>query len=209
MSDQARGGFVERRKRRIYVHSFQKRYALWLGLLIFVCSLLVFGFAFLAHYAAPVVKLASPTTLQEREIASQQFIALAETGGPAVVVLIIGAGLFSLYVTHRLAGPLYRLEQCARELAQGNMALRVKFRSGDELHELARVANEALANIDKALGEIRTCQASTSSALRRALERLQAHQQADEALQEEIEHALREGDNIDMVLKRFRLSDPS
>lgn len=209
MSGVASHQVSNRRKWRLYIHPFQRRYAIWLGLLMFVCTLLVFGFAFLAHYAVPVSKLASPATLEEREIASQQFLALVETGGPALVVLIVGAGLFSLYVTHRLAGPLYRLEQSARELAQGNLSLRVRFRSGDELHGLAGAANEALANIEKAFAEIRTYQASSSAALRRVVERLQRSEQVDDVLKADVQTALKEGAGIESVIRRFRVSDPS
>lgn len=203
------GRITDRRKWRVYVHPFQRRYAIWVGLLIFVTTLLVYGVAFLSHYAAPVSKLAHPATLEERRVASQQFIALAETGGPALVILIFGAALLSLYLTHRLAGPLYRLEQSARELVQGNLSLRIKFRSGDELHGLAGTANEAIHTIEKAFVEIRAYQANSAAALHRAHELLQRGGEGDEALKAEIRAALKEGEGIESVVKRFRLSDPS
>lgn len=196
-----------RRRWKFYIHPFQKRYAVWLALLLFVSSLVVFGLAFLAHYATPVSKLVSPRSLEERQIASQQFIALAETGGPALVVLVVGAVLFSLYVTHRLAGPLYRLEQSVREVAQGNVSLRIRFRGDDELHGLAAAANEALTTMDKALSEIRTRQASGSVALRQTVDRLQAAHPPDTELLAQVQLALDEGERIESVIKKFRLSD--
>lgn len=53
-----------------------------------------------------------------------------------------------MYLTHRLAGPLYGLEQTAKELVGGNLSLRIRLRKGDQLQELAEVANEALENLE-------------------------------------------------------------
>ncbi len=36
----------ERRRARVYVYRFQKTYALWLGLLLFIYSVVIFGLAF-------------------------------------------------------------------------------------------------------------------------------------------------------------------
>src|SRR6266704_2886022 len=66
---------------------------------------------------------------------------------------------FSIYVTHRLAGPLFRLEQTARELIRGNLALRIRLRKGDELHELAGLLNEVLDTLEQAFRGIRESEA--------------------------------------------------
>src|SRR6266511_3648589 len=131
-------------KRRFYVHKIQRTYAIWFGLFMFFSSLLVFGLAFVAPFIRPALKLVSPLPLEERARAADQFRVHAQTVTvwPALVVLIPAAAFFSIYVTHRLAGPLFRLEQTARELIRGNLALRIRLRKGDELHELAGLLKE-------------------------------------------------------------------
>src|SRR5438309_11848334 len=129
-------------KRRFYVHKIQRTYAIWFGLFMFFSALLVFGLAFLVRCVPPPLKLASSLPLAERATAANQFLVVAQTIWPALVVLIPAAAVLSIYLTHRLAGPLFRFEQAARELIRGNLALRIRLRKRDELHELAGLLNQ-------------------------------------------------------------------
>lgn len=195
-------------RQRFYVHKIQKTYAIWLGLFLFVYSLIVFGLAFFLPYLIPAVKLLMPYTLEERTVAAEQVLALGQAFWPAIAALIVAAAVFSIYLTHRLAGPLYRLEQSARELIQGNLSLRIRLRERDELHELAGLLNEALANLDQSLVEIRDRETSGREAIRRALTELQPQPSVNHAAMERLELALKEGERINEVCKRFRLSAP-
>jgi methyl-accepting chemotaxis protein len=47
----------------------------------------------------------------------------------------------SIFISHKVAGPLYRIERVAEELGKGNLDLQVRFRKGDELHYLADKLN--------------------------------------------------------------------
>ena len=113
-----------------------------------------------------------------------------------------------MYLTHRLAGPLYRLEQTAKELVGGNLSLRIRLRKGDQLQELAEVANEALDNLEQAFGEIRACEASSRGALRQVVDEMCVPPAANHGRLETLEKALKEGEQSNAALKRFRFSDP-
>ncbi len=201
------GTRADRRALRIFVHKSQRRYALWLGLILFFYSIVIFGFAFFAPYVIPAITLISAVPLAERANAAAQFLVLSQTVVPAIVVLVLGATLFSVYLTKRLAGPLYRLEQIAKELRQGNLALRVKFREGDQLDELAASLNEALTNLNRAFVEIRGREASGRTALRRVVNEMRAGSSVSPEKLDQMELAMKEGEGIDDVIKRFRLSD--
>src|SRR5437899_5900300 len=140
---------------RFYVHKIQRTYAIWLGLFMFFSALLVFGVVFFIPLLLPVIKLASPLPLAERAIAANQFLILAQTVWPALALMIPASAVFSIYLTHRLAGPLYRFEQTARELIQGNLGLRIRLRKRDELHELAGLLNEVFDMLEQAFRDMR------------------------------------------------------
>ena len=199
---------MEKRGWNFYIHKIQRTYAIWLGLLLFIYSLTVFGVTFLAPYVLPAIKLLSPLPLEEREIAATQFLVLGQTVWPAIIALIIGAALFSIYLTHRLAGPLYRLEQGARELLHGNLTIRVRLRKGDQLQELAELANLAMTQLDRALSEIRARGASGREALGRALAELRTQPSIDRESLQRLEIVLKEEERIEEVLKGFQLSPP-
>lgn len=54
----------------------------------------------------------------------------------AVVSFILSIRL--LLFSHRIAGPLYRLEKSAEAVGRGDLALKIKLRDGDQLQEVAR-----------------------------------------------------------------------
>src|SRR3989475_7960398 len=143
-------------KRRFYVHKIQRTYAIKFGLFMFFSSILVFGLVFLVPFILPALKLVSQIPLEERARAANQLLVLAQTVWLALAVLIPAAAGFSIYLTHRLAGPLFRIEQTARELIRGNLALRIRLRKGDELHELAGLLNEVLDTLEQSFRGIRS-----------------------------------------------------
>ena len=205
----SRGTRKDRRWWRFLVHKSQRRYALWLGLVLFVYSIMIFGFAFFAPYVIPAMTLMSSVPLADRANAAAQFLVLSQTVVPAIVVLVLGGTFFSVYLTKRLAGPLYRLEQIANELRQGNLALRVKFRAGDQLDGLGESMNEALLNLNRAFVEIRGREASGRAALSRVLTEMRSDPSANPQRLEQVELAVKEGEGIGEVIKRFRLLDAS
>ena len=68
----------------------------------------------------------------------------------ALIVLI----LFSwrmLILSHRLAGPIYRLEKDLADIAKGNFSIRIKFRKKDKLKSIADGINKILDEMEKRL----------------------------------------------------------
>lgn len=59
-----------------------------------------------------------------------------------LVFLLVG-GYLTLRITHRIAGPLYRLERVIREEIDG-VPFEIKLRPGDEMQELAEALNELI-----------------------------------------------------------------
>lgn len=205
-------------RRQIYVHRFQRSYAIGLGFFLFSYCLALFGLAFILPYIMPAIKLLSNGSIEDRASAATQLLslvenvwpALAEIGTsmwPALIALVLAAAIFSLYLTHRVAGPLYRFQKSTAELADGNLAVRITLRNGDELHDLADLANRAVANLDRAMREIRDRTTGTTQALRAAMEEPNTTAGAGRTNAGPLEEALRETRQIEDVLKRFRLSD--
>lgn len=198
-------------RRRFYVHKIQRTYAILFGLFMFFAALLVFGLAFVGPFITPALKLAAPLPLAERARAANQFLFLAETVTvwPALAVLIPAAAVFSIYLTHRLAGPLFRFEQTARELIRGNLALRIQLRKGDELHELAGLLNEVLDTIEPAFREIRESEAHVREAVSWIMDEMRKQPSVNREALNRLEIALKGSQRINETLKRFQLSEPT
>ncbi len=196
-------------KRQFYVHKIQRTYAIRFGLFMFFSSLLVFGLVFLVPFIPPALKLVSQIPLEERARAANQLLVLAQTIWLALAVLIPTAAVFSIYLTHRLAGPLFRIEQTARELIRGNLALRIRLRKGDELHELVGLLNEVLDTLEQSFRGIRESQTHVHEVLSWIMDEMKKQPSVNREVLNRLEIALKSGERIDEILKRFQLSQPT
>jgi methyl-accepting chemotaxis protein len=52
--------------------------------------------------------------------------------------------LASVFVSHKFAGPIFRLERVSEAIAQGDLTVKVVFRDGDELFETAEYFNRMI-----------------------------------------------------------------
>ena len=58
------------------------------------------------------------------------------------IIFIIG-----LLSSHKIAGPLYRIEKAITDISKGSIGLKIKLRRGDELKDLADVVNTLTDNL--------------------------------------------------------------
>lgn len=67
-----------------------------------------------------------------------------------LVSFVISAGAVTLaviYLTHKIAGPLYRFEKSMEAVGRGDLTHVVKIRKGDELKDLEVAMNEMIKNL--------------------------------------------------------------
>lgn len=74
-----------------------------------------------------------------------------------IVVLIVGIiGLIGLiFISHKIAGPLYRFEASLKEISGGNLTHRIKTRKKDQLKDLADSLNNFTSSIDRRAAELK------------------------------------------------------
>jgi nitrogen fixation/metabolism regulation signal transduction histidine kinase len=71
-------------------------------------------------------------------------ILMLALGGTLILVLPT-TFLMGLTITHKVAGPVYRLSMYLREVRDGGKPKDARLRKGDQLHDLCRLVNEATA----------------------------------------------------------------
>ncbi len=59
--------------------------------------------------------------------------------------------MLGLLFSHKIAGPLYRIEKSIYEISKGNLALKIKLREGDEFGGLADIINNMTENLNKSM----------------------------------------------------------
>jgi len=63
--------------------------------------------------------------------------------GTSVIFSILG-----IFLSHRIAGPLFRLKRYMTFVRNGNYSHEIKFRKGDQLHDMADSFNEMVLSLD-------------------------------------------------------------
>jgi methyl-accepting chemotaxis protein len=69
------------------------------------------------------------------------------------ILLIAGAFLTSIFVTHRIVGPLVKLQNLLREVGQGDVDQRLQLRRNDLFQELADSYNQMIDGIRSRFGK--------------------------------------------------------
>lgn len=84
---------------------------------------------------------------------------------PQLLILLGLIGVLSIFISHKVAGPVFRLERSIREMAAGNFALNFTLRKGDELaemaHELDELVRSMRGRIERLQGEVAQLAATT------------------------------------------------
>jgi methyl-accepting chemotaxis protein len=187
-------------RKRFYVHSIQRKYAILTCLLLMAYTFVLA----VALFLPPALKLGSGLPLEEQALAATQFIALSDRLWPAILLSVPAFMLLSIWITHRLGGPIYRLEQSLKRIASGDLGLEVRFREGDDLQELAALVNQVVRQKEDAL---RTVQA-VHQRLLETLGGVRSKSFTPEQLSQVLEQIDIQIEDIETLLKRYKLGPP-
>ncbi len=94
------------------------------------------------------------------------FILPAVLLGSAAVVILVGLAtiMITLFTSHKIAGPLYRMEQDVKEVAKGNLRIKFNLRGGDELKGMAESLEAMVREIQSKLTVIKNALLELESA---------------------------------------------
>jgi methyl-accepting chemotaxis protein len=100
-----------------------------------------------------------------------------------IVLISLTVILVALFVSHKIAGPIFRLEKDISVIGKGDLAYRIHLRKGDQLRELSADINQMTASLNTKIIRIQ-------SGLERVM-LLASEQNAPQRFQEEL-HQLHE-----------------
>jgi nitrogen fixation/metabolism regulation signal transduction histidine kinase len=116
---------------------FQTKYVL-----LTILLLLAYTFIFTIILFLPsILTLLFDYPLAEKAEAARTFLVLHGTVWPTTCAVIFIFGILSIFLTHRIAGPIYRLKHALTELTGGNLDNKIKLRRWDDFQELAEQVN--------------------------------------------------------------------
>jgi len=125
-----------------------------------------------------------------------------------LVIIVIFVAILSIFVSHRIAGPVYRFEKSAKIIAEGDLSLRIRLRKGDELQELADAFNQMTESLESIVFNDRKVLKRLEKVLKSLREKLESKRAWTE---EDKKHFINEVENALSALERvsssFKLSE--
>ena len=128
-------------RRRLIVDRFQYR--------LVAISVVHFGLVLLVFLVAMLLPLMlqlddpSATYLEKQRVADVLLFFNEQLWVPLTAVFFL-LTVHSVFVSHRIAGPLYRFRMVFKALIEGNLSIRANIRKHDYLHTDARALNEMI-----------------------------------------------------------------
>lgn len=130
------------RRKRIFLvnRDFQLKYALSAVLVGTVTTVFTFAMLILPLYIFEIIKIAKFLPLP---ILATIFL--------ASFINIATVGMAGIFLTHRIAGPMYSLVRCLRKVEAGRWGTSLKLREGDDLKYVVRNFNEMTRSLEAAV----------------------------------------------------------
>lgn len=128
--------FQNRRRNYFIKKEFQRNF------IIKFCILVILGSLISGAIIYSMSKATVTTTFENSRLtikSTADFILPAVLLSSAVVIVSIGLAtiVITLFTSHKIAGPLYRMEKDVQEVTSGNLKIRFNLRQGDEIKPLA------------------------------------------------------------------------
>jgi methyl-accepting chemotaxis protein len=144
-------------KRRNYFidRSFQTKFILKFCLLVFIGGLLTIGGLYLLASRSTTVSVVNSRVVV-RTTADFILPILIQTVTVVTLILSLAVIIVTLFVSHKIAGPLYRFKKVMKDLEEGNFSSDFHIRHLDQLQELATDFNNAIRRIRQELIQIKS-----------------------------------------------------
>ena len=136
-----------KRKHYFINKKIQIKYALFTVSLLILYTMILLA----AIFAPYVMALFLDLPLSQKAEAAEVLLLLHNNIWPGIGLIIVLFGAFSIFITHKLAGPVFVFERMAKDIAGGDLTIRVKLRKGDDLLDLSGDLNQMADNLESLL----------------------------------------------------------
>lgn len=145
----------DNRRKKVYIEgSFQRRFVIqFCGIVLAGC--VVFGALLYVYSAHTLTTAFVHSRLHVMSTADFLLPALGFTALMVTVLVAVVAAARVMVLSHKIAGPLYRLERAAEAVGQGDLSQRIHLRDGDELQAFAQSLDFAVAELRWQLEQVR------------------------------------------------------
>ena len=144
-------------KRRNYFidKKFQSNFIIKFCLLVAAAGALIMVALYVLTKKATTVSFVNSRVIVQ-STADFIFPVLIQTFIVATVLISLATIIFTLFISHRIAGPAFRFKKVLKSIAEGDFCGECRIRKNDSLHDVAVAINKVMENMRIALKETDT-----------------------------------------------------
>ncbi len=116
---------------------------------------------------------------------------------PKVIILSVLIFLAGIFVSHKIAGPIYRIEHSAEAIHQGDLRVNFRIRKGDEMKGAANALEEMVGSLRDDIKKLK----AESVALEERIGLLSKKERIEKSDSENLKEII---GNIDLVLSKYK-----
>ncbi len=147
------GGKTNKRKNYFIKKQFQVRFILKFCILLLAGVILSTGLLFLFSQDT-LTSSFQQSKLEIRNTAVAILPSVIYTNLITLGLVTLATVIVTLFVSHKIAGPLFRFEQELKEIGEGNLTKRVVLRKKDQITDMADRLNDMVASLQEKIRDI-------------------------------------------------------
>jgi methyl-accepting chemotaxis protein len=153
----------KKRKRFVVYKKLQYKYAILTIALLVLYTVLLLTAIFAPSIA---IFMSEEISIAARAEAANALLLLNRYMWPGIAAIILLFGVLSLFVTHRIAGPLYVMERMINQITSGQLTARIRMRKSDDLNEFEQSMNRMAEHLESSMSDLDGRVRSLSAAAR-------------------------------------------
>jgi methyl-accepting chemotaxis protein len=191
---------IQKRRNYFIEKKFQAKY-----ILLTILLLLTYTLFFVAIIFAPyMLTLYLDYPITQKEEAARAILLLHGKIWPWVTAVIVFFGLISIFITHKIAGPVFRLKKCLTEITQGNLDIKIRLRKGDDLKDLAEHINILVEELRSSITTLKNDYDVLSDYIAELERKIETRELSEESGRQLITKLQNSRKNIESVLEKFK-----
>ncbi len=173
-------------------------------IILTILLLLMYTVLFVVILIFPyIVPLTFDAPIEEQAEAARMLLTLHESIWPALGAVILIMSSVSIFITHRIAGPVYRFKKVLAEISGGNLDISIKLRDKDDLKDLAEEFNLVISELRGFVKTLQEDYATLSSCISELEDKIRNSQISNETGQELIKKMRASKENIAQALDKY------
>jgi methyl-accepting chemotaxis protein len=190
-----------KRKNYFIEKKFQAKY-----ILLTVLMLLTYTFIFVVILFAPyMLTLYFDYPIAEKADAARVILLLHGTIWPWLGGIILFFGVISIFISHKVAGPLFRIKKALSQVTDGDLSVVIKLRKWDDLKDLADHINKLIEELRTFVNTLKNDYDLLSDYIQELEQKIETKALNAESGREIINKVQASRKNIETALKRFNI----